>query len=115
MESNKILTVTEGQIDRSLIDRFKIYYKENYILEIINELRRQKILTLQNSLYGWNNFVNDYITKIIRETIERQTMLAKQRLSFMKYYLERYSDFDIPKLICDQMDSRLIIHKVDEL
>ena len=114
MFESEMFTVSEDKIDHSLIDRFKDHNK-TYILKIINELRKQKILTLHNSFSGWNNFVNEYITKIIKETIKRQTLLAQQRLSFMKYYSNKYNDFDIPKLICDQMDSQLIIHKVDEL
>ena len=114
MFESEVFIVSEDQINRSLTDRFK-KYNELYILKIINELRRLEILTLCNSFSGWNNFVNEYITKIIRETIERQTILAKQRLSFMKYYSSEYNDFDLPRLICDQIDSQLIIHKVDEL
>lgn len=114
MFESEMFIVSEDKIDRSLVDRFKIY-NEEYILKIINELRRKNILTLHNSLSGWNNFVNEYIVKIIRETIRRKTFEAKQRLSFMKYYSKIYNDFDLPKLICDQMESRLIIHKVDEL
>ena len=110
----EIFIVSEDRVDRSLVDSFKKYNKR-YILKIINELRQTNILTLHNSFSGWNNFVNEYIVKIIKETIERQTLLAKQRLSFMKYYSNIYNDFDLPRLICDQMDSRLIIHKVDEL
>ena len=106
--------VSEDKIDLSLVDRFKKYDK-SYILKIINELRRKNILTLHNSFSGWNNFVNEYIVKIIYETIQRQTLLAKQRLSFMKYYSTFYNDFDLPRLICDQMDQQLIIYKVEEL
>lgn len=114
MFESEIFIVSEDKIDRSLIDRF-YKYDEDYILKIINELRRKNILTLHNSFSGWNNFVNDYIVKIIKETIKRQTLVAKQRLSFMKYYSKVYNDFDLPKLICDQIDPQLIIHKVDEL
>ena len=106
--------LSESKIDKSLLDRFNIY-KKSYISKIINELRKENILTMHNSVEGWNNFVYGYITQIIEETIERQTLLAKQKLSFMKYYSKIYRDFDLPRLICDKIDSRLIIHKVDEL
>ena len=105
-----------GKQTRTIFRKIKVLDKKEWdIVKIINELRRQKILTLHNSFSGWNSFVNEYIVKFIRETIERQTLLAKQRLSFMKYYSNIYNDFDLPRLICDQMDSRLNINKVDEL
>tara|TARA_B100000963_G_C22300896_1_gene525653 strand:- start:39 stop:365 length:327 start_codon:yes stop_codon:yes gene_type:complete len=105
---------TDEQINSFLIEKFN-QYQTNYILKIINELRKLNILTLHNSIEGWNNFVYNYITKIIKETIEKQTLLSKQRLSFMKYYSKNYTDFDIPQFICEKINSQLIIHTIDEL
>ena len=67
---NNLMFYTDEQINLFLIEKFN-QYQTNYILKIINQLRKLNILTLHNSIEGWNNFVYNYITKIIKETIEK--------------------------------------------
>ena len=54
-------------------------------------------------------FVGKYITKQIKDIISKQTRLNQQKLQFMKYAKENNIDNDICQLICDRIDSKLII------
>jgi len=100
-----------NQIDNELVQHFK-GYNEGHILGIINELRRVGTLPRDNSISGWSIFVRHYIIGEIRHIIEKETILAKQKLAFMKFYesLGNY-DNDIPRLISNQINPEIIIPK----
>ena len=101
----------ESQIDQELVQHFK-RYNEDHILGIINELRRVGTLTLKNSISGWNIFVGHYIIGEIKNILEKETLLAKQKLAFMKFYESLgKSDYDIPLLISNQINPEIIIPK----
>ena len=107
--------ISDNTIDQQLIDQFKDYQKE-YILHIINELRKYETLSLNNSINGWTLFVRDYIIYEIKYIIQIQTLLAKQKLAFMKCYdYYQLSDYEIPQLICNILNPNLIIMTKDEL
>ena len=95
----------DKEIDRELIQYF-INYNEDHILKIINELRKVRTLPRGNSVSGWSIFVRQHIIRDIKMIIEKETLMAKQRLSFMKLY-ESFdnSDYDIPQLICNRIDT----------
>tara|TARA_B110000285_G_C15062480_1_gene583154 strand:+ start:720 stop:1067 length:348 start_codon:yes stop_codon:yes gene_type:complete len=101
----------ENQIDQELVQHFKSY-NEDHILGIINELRRVGTLTVGNSISGWNIFVRHYIIGEIKNILEKETLLAKQKLAFMKFYESLgNSDYDIPLLISNQINPEIIIPK----
>jgi len=104
---------SDSEIDTELITRFR-EYNENYIERIINDLRREQILTSGNSVSGWMVFVGRYTINKMKGIISDQTRLNMQKMEFMKYIDENNIDRDIARLICDQIDSKLIITK-DEL
>tara|TARA_B100000575_G_C23009120_1_gene581315 strand:- start:682 stop:1029 length:348 start_codon:yes stop_codon:yes gene_type:complete len=107
--------ISENTIDSELISYFK-EYKQNHIFEIINELRRINTLTLKNSFNGWNHFVKGYIIHEIQAIIRKQTFLAKQKLAFIRCYETfQISDYEIPQLICNILNPKLIIMRKDEL
>ena len=82
------------------------------ILGIINELRRVGTLTLKNSISGWNIFVGHYIIGEIKNILEKETLLAKQKLAFMKFYESLGNfDYDIPLLISNRINPEIIIPK----
>ena len=101
----------DNQFDQELVQHIK-GYNEDHILGIINELRRVGTLTLKNSISGWNIFVRHYIIKEIKNILEKETLLAKQKLAFMKFYESLgNSDYDIPRLISNQINPEIIIPK----
>ena len=107
---------TDKEIDRELISRFE-EYNENYIETIINNLRREEILMSgpnANSVSGWQVFVGPYTVNKIKQIISDQTLLNRQKLEFMKYMNKHRIDIDVARLICDKIDSKLIIVK-DEI
>ena len=107
--------ISENTIDSQLISYFK-EYKKSHIFKIINELRRINTLTLNNSFNGWNNFVKGYIIHEIQMIIRKQTFLEKQKLAFIRCYESfQFSDYEIPQLICNILNPKLIIMKKDEL
>ena len=104
---------SDEEIDVELISRFR-EYNENYIERIINDLRRESILTSGHSVSGWMVFVGKYTVDKMKKIISDQTRLNKQKLEFMKYVVDNNINNDISILICDKIDSKLIIVK-DEL
>lgn len=100
--------ITDNEIDTQLISRFR-EYNENYIESIINNLRKEEILVSNHSVSGWMIFVGKYITNKIKDIINEQTRLNKQKLLFMMYAKENNIDNDICQLICDKINSKLII------
>ena len=101
----------DNQIDQELVQHFKSY-NEGHILGIINELRRVGTLTSGNSISGWNIFVRHYIIDEIKNILEKETLLAKQKLAFMKFYESLgNSDYDIPLLISNRINPEIIIPK----
>tara|TARA_B110000027_G_C16001533_1_gene247703 strand:+ start:304 stop:651 length:348 start_codon:yes stop_codon:yes gene_type:complete len=101
----------DNQIDQELVQHFKSY-NEGHILGIINELRRVGTLTMGNSISGWNIFVRHYIIDEIKNILEKETLLAKQKLAFMKFYESLgNSDYDIPLLISNRINPEIIIPK----
>tara|TARA_B100001094_G_C18074985_1_gene742154 strand:- start:541 stop:882 length:342 start_codon:yes stop_codon:yes gene_type:complete len=107
--------ISENTIDSQLIEYFHDY-NHIHILEIMNELRRINTLSLNNSLNGWIYFVRDYIIREIKTILQRQTLLAKQKLAFTYCYDSfQLSDYEIPQLICNILNPNLIIMKKDEL
>ena len=103
---------SDQAIDTELISRFRDY-NENYIERIINDLRREQILTSGHSVSGWMVFVGKYTVDKMKSIIAEQTRLNKQKLEFMKYIDTNNIDIDVAKAICDQIDSKLIITKDD--
>ena len=101
---------TDKDIDTELISRFQ-EYNENYIECIINELRRKEILPHgpSISISGWLIFVGSYTIHRIQRIITEQTILNKQKLEFMKYIVKNNIDNDIASLICEKIDSKLVI------
>ena len=99
---------SDEEIDTELISRFRDY-NETYIESIINELRLKRILTSGHSVSGWMVFVGKYIVNKIKNIIAEQTRLNKQKLEFMKYVKEHNIDNDVAFMICDKIDSKLII------
>lgn len=104
---------SDKEIDTELISRFRDY-NEFYIEKIINDLRRENILTSGHSVSGWMIFVGKYTVNKMKKIISDQTRLNLQKLQFMKYVKENNIDNDICQMICDKIDSQLIIVK-DEL
>ena len=104
---------TDQEIDTELISRFRDY-NENYIERILNDLRRESILTSGHSVSGWMVFVGKYTVDKMKTIISDQTRLNLQKLQFVKYARENNIDIDVCQLICDKIDSQLIIVK-DEL
>jgi len=104
-------TLTPNEINRELVQHFKSY-NEDHILGIINELRKVGTLPRENSISGWNIFVRHYIIGEIKHIIGKETLLAKQKLAFMKFYesLGNY-DYDISLLIIDLINPEIIIPK----
>ena len=96
------------QIDAELITYFREYDK-GFIENIINDLRRENILPLNNSVSGWMIFVRKFTINKIKEIISEKTRLNKQKLEFMKYINKNNIDNDIAQNICDMIDSKLII------
>lgn len=107
---------TDEEIDRELISRFD-NYNQQYIEKIINDLRREQILMSgpnANSVSGWMVFVGPYTVNKMKQIISNQTLFNQQKLEFMKYINKHMIDIDVARLICDKIDSKLIIIK-DEL
>ena len=104
---------SDQEIDTELISRFR-EHDENYIERIINDLRREQILTSGHSVSGWMIFVGKYTVDKMKKIISDQTRLNKQKLEFTKYVVQNDIDNDIAREICDKIDSQLIITK-DEL
>ena len=104
------ISISDNEIDTQLISRFR-EYNEKYIERIINDLRRERILTSGHSMSGWMIFVGKYITDQINSVISEQTRLNKQKLEFMKYAQKNNIDNDVCQMICDRIDSKLIIVK----
>jgi len=107
------ITISDQEIDTQLISSFRDY-NEFYIEKIINDLRREQILTSGHSVSGWMIFVGKYTVNKIKKIISDQTRLNLQKLQFMKYAKENNIDIDVCQIICDKIDSKLIIVK-DEL
>ena len=110
------IMITDGEIDRELISRFEDY-NQQYIESIINDLRREQILMSGpnvNSISGWRVFVGPYTINKIKQIISDQTRFNQQKLEFMKYIVKHRIDNDVARLICDNIDSKLIIVR-DEL
>jgi hypothetical protein len=101
---------TDTEIDTELISRFRDY-NENYIERIINDLRREKILTSGHSVSGWMVFVGKYTVDKMKSIIAEQTRLNKQKLEFMKYIIDNNINNDLAILICEKIDSKLLIIK----
>ena len=99
---------SDEQIDAELISYFREYDKD-FIENIINDLRRENILPLNNSVNGWMIFVRKFTINKIKEIISEKTRLNKQKLEFMKYINKNNIDYDIAQNICDMIDSKLII------
>jgi len=99
-----------NQIDTEMIQYFK-EYNENYILEIVNELRRVGTLPLENSVSGWMVFVRKFIIDEIKEIISKETHLSKQRLEFMKYCDSVNLPPDISQKICGFINPKIIISR----
>ena len=107
---------TDKEIDKELISRFD-NYNQQYIEKIINDLRREQILMSgpnANSVSGWMVFVGPYTINKMKQIISDQTLFNQQKLEFMKYINKHTIDIDVARLICDKIDSKLIIVK-DEL
>lgn len=104
---------SDDEITNDLISRFRDY-NQNYIEKIINDLRREQILTSGHSVTGWMIFVGKYTVDKMKKIISDQTRLNLQKLQFMKYAKENNIDNDVCQMICDKIDSQLIIVK-DEL
>ena len=101
----------DNHIDQELVRHFQSY-NEDHILGIINELRRVGTLPKKNSIAGWNIFVRQHIIGEIEDILEKETLLAKQKLAFMKFYESLgNSDYDIPRLISNQINPEIIIPK----
>ena len=107
------IPISDKEIDTQLISRFR-EYNENYIEKIINDLRKEQILISGHSVSGWMIFVGKYTMDKINKIISDQTRLNLQKLQFMKYAREKNLNNDICQIICDSIDSQLIIVK-DEL
>lgn len=99
---------SDEQIDAELITYFREYDK-GFIENIINDLRRENILPINNSVSGWMIFVRKFTINKIKEIISEKTRLNKQKLEFMKYINKNNIDNDIAQNICDMIDSKLII------
>lgn len=99
---------SDEEIDTELISRFRDY-NETYIESIINELRLKRILTSGHSVSGWMVFVGKYTVNKIKSIIAEQTILNKQKLEFMKYVKKHNIDNDVAFMICEKIDSKLII------
>ena len=99
---------SDEEIDNELISYFREYDKD-FIENIINDLRRENILPLNNSVSGWMIFVRKFTINKIKEIISEKTRLNKQKLEFMKYIDKNNIDNDIAQNICDMIDSKLII------
>ena len=99
-----------NQIDRDLIQHFR-KYNENHILRIINDLRKDGTLPLDNSVSGWGIFVRKFIIDEINKILEKETLLAKQRLEFMKFCDSMNFNPDISQKICEEINPKTIIHK----
>ena len=104
---------TDDEITRDLISRFRDY-NQLYIEKIINDLRREQILTSGHSVSGWMIFVGKYTVDKMKKIISDQTRLNFQKLQFMKYAKENNIDNGVCQMICDKIDSQLIIVK-DEI
>ena len=100
--------ISDQQIDTQLISQFRDY-NENYIEKIINDLRREQILTSGHSVSGWMIFVGKYTVDKMKKIISDQTRLNFQKLQFMKYAKKNNIDNDVCQMICDKIDSQLII------
>ena len=98
-----------NQIDRELIQYFKDY-NENHILRIVNDLRKDGTLPLENSVSGWSIYVRKFIIDKIKTILEKETLLAKQRLEFMKLCDSMNLPSDISQKICEEINPETIIH-----
>ena len=107
------IPISDQEIDTQLISRFR-EYNEKYIENIINDLRREQILTSGHSVSGWMIFVGKYTVDKMKKIISDQTRLNLQKLQFLKYVETNDINNDVCQMICDSMDSKLIISK-DEL
>ena len=97
------ILISNDEIDRQLIDRFK-YYNKNYILKIIQNLRYIKLLPTKNSVSGWNIFVKDFIQTDIKDRIQWDTNIAKKKLlTFYSLKDIQYIDYDVLQLICNKI------------
>ena len=104
---------SEEDIDTELIQYFN-RYNENHILKIINDLRQIGTLTTNNSISGWNIFVRNYIINEIKLILDKETLLAQQRLEFMKFCDSFQFNPDISRKISEEINPEIIIPK-DEL
>lgn len=99
---------SDDEITNDLISHFRDY-NQNYIEKIINDLRREQILTSGHSVSGWMIFVGKYTVDKMKKIISDQTRLNFQKLQFMKYAKKNNIDNDVCQMICDKIDSQLII------
>tara|TARA_Y100000590_G_scaffold150078_1_gene172340 strand:- start:36 stop:374 length:339 start_codon:yes stop_codon:yes gene_type:complete len=97
-----------NQIDRDLVQHFR-KYNENHILRIINDLRKDGTLPLENSVSGWRIFGRKFIIDEINNILEKGTLLAKQRLEFMKLCDSIHFNPDISQRICEEINPKTII------
>lgn len=97
------ILISDDEIDRQLIDKFKDYNKD-YILKIIQNLRDIKLLPTKNSISGWNIFVKGFIQTDIKDRIQWDTNIAKKKLLIF-YSLKDNShiDYDVLQLICNKI------------
>ena len=98
------------QIDTELIQYFRDY-NENHILRIINDLRKDGTLPSDNSVSGWSIFVRKFIIWEMEKILEKETLLAKQRLEFMKFCDSINFNPDISQKICEEINPETIIYK----
>ena len=96
------IPLTELEIDTKIISSFKKYCNENYIQQIIHDLRKENILKKEYSVSGWNVFFQKEIYSEIFQRIQSQLSKNKQKLAFIKC-TNLPLDIDLYEYICDQL------------
>ena len=95
----------EEDIDKDLMEVFESY-KKNYISNLIQILREEKILTKNNSVSGYCIFVRPTIISAMKERIQKQTDLNIKKLKFTSCYLKNYNDIDVLQHILSFINQR---------
>jgi hypothetical protein len=93
---------SEREIDRELIQKFRDRCYESHMKKMINDLRRENILSKEYSVSGWLTFHGKPICNIIEKKIKK--LKSEQRLKFLYIYNQKeYDEINICKMICDRI------------
>lgn len=95
------ITLTESEIDTQIISSFIQYCNEDYVQQIISDLRKENILSKEYSVSGWNVFFKKEIYSEIFKRIQSQLYKNQQKLAFIKCIQEL--SLDICESICNQL------------